>query len=302
MRTLKKAIQYQSRSELFTLWYITDTHIGAGACDERLMRRDIEAIKNDPHARWIHGGDMIDCIARKGDFRYQESTLAKWLRGKDDVIGYQRDYFLDLFAPIADKCLAMVEGNHERAALKWYDRNIYWELVAGLAAHAKCDPANLALGVQGFVCLNFQRLIPDNKYSGTSLTLYCHHGYGGGRLPGGDALTLKRVLDDFECDIALLGHRHTGHILSKTMTAAHAPQAKIVRRYAAFVPSYLNAWVEPGKDGRLVDTYNEHIGLPPRSLGATPIVIKPDICAFSIITRSSPDMPLTGLTLAPDAV
>jgi hypothetical protein len=279
LRTFYRNLISESRSQTWRLYYLTDLHIGARACDEGLLRKQIQQIADDPFARWIGGGDYIDCIARKGDKRYRESTLAPWLWGRDDAIGTQRDYMVAMLEPIIDKCLGLGCGNHEFAARNYIDRDIYGEIVAWLAQKQGVDPWELKLGVQGFVCIRFKRAYSNGDMGGTqTFRVYCHHGYGGGRLPGGDALALARVLGDYECDLALMGHRHKQQILPKQIvapSATHGGVARMQTRMALFCGHWLNEYIIPAKDGAL-DTYAEEIGLPPAPTGTPEITIKPD--------------------------
>lgn len=287
MQIITRQLQYDNPDTLFTLYHLTDMHIGAAACDEKLLRQDIQRVADDPNAYWIGGGDYIDAIARKGDKRYMEDTLAPWLRGKNDVIGYQIDYVTDLLAPIAHKCLALVKGNHEAAAEKYADRAVYAEIVRRLAAVAKVEPKTLALGVHGFVNLSFRYVAPNSEGRGWAMKIYTHHGYGGGSLPGGHALALGRVLGDVDCDLALLGHRHVGQHIQKVTTRSLQKSIVQVQRMGVFVPSYLGAHVTPSTDWRPVDTYAEEHGLRPTPLGTTPIVIQPYERSFHLIVSSN---------------
>lgn len=285
MRTLTHTLYYPGREQTFRLYYLTDWHIGARACAEDLLQQDVEAIKNDPFAYWIGGGDYIEAIPRKGDKRYIESTLAKWLRGKDDVVGQQRDRALEYIKPIASKCLGLVSGNHERACLKYADRDIYSEFCTLLGLVVNKPPTDFMLGVQGFLNLRFRRGT-EKDYGGTwSMNVYCHHGFGGGRMPGGHALTLGRVLGDYDCDVAFLGHRHVRQFLDKTITL---PRNRTRLKMAMFVPSYLNAYIIPSSEDKLVDTYAEEFGLPPQHIGTVPIVIKPDVHRMDAIMSNIP--------------
>jgi hypothetical protein len=289
VQTLVRQIPYASRNDTFRLWHLTDQHIGARACAEKLLKRHIAQIADDEHAFWIGGGDLIDCIARKGDKRYDEETLATWLHGKNDVIGEQRDYALDLLKPIASKCLGIVEGNHERAALSYYDRNIYKDIVKNLAQESGRQPHELALGVQGFILLRFRRGQHDDWHkngSGWTLTIYTHHGAGGGALPGGHALTLGRILGRYDCDLALLGHRHVEVAISQTTIAPTAKGVRKRQRVGMFVASYLDSVIDSGKTHLPIDMYAELKMLPPQSLGASPILIDPDERQFHVVLSS----------------
>lgn len=131
MKTINHILEYESRSQFYKLFHITDTHIGAAATDEALLKRDIKRIYDDPNACWGHGGDILDCISRT-DKRYRENSIAPWLHGLNDIVQHQLEYALDLFRPIAHKCLYIVSGNHESHMLK-QDRDVYRIFVREMA-------------------------------------------------------------------------------------------------------------------------------------------------------------------------
>lgn len=288
MRTLNVIETYRGRGTHFNLYPLADLHVGAAACDERLLCKTVQAIENDPNARWIGLGDNIDAIARKGDRRYQEATLAKWLHGKDDVIGQQRDRVCEILKPIAGKCWGLINGNHEHAALQWYDRNIYWEIVTKIADYANKAPTELALTTQGFVCVRFRRKAGKSG-SSTKLVIYAFHGAGGGRLAGGHALTLERVLGDYQCNLALLGHRHVIQYVRKEITEPKGDGAVVKTRTGLFCGSFLGAYIKPSGNGSLTDTYAERLGLPPKQTGCPRVVIKPDVMKLDVVLSSSMD-------------
>ena len=286
MKTLNIDETYRGRGTHYTLYPLADLHVGAAACDERLLRKTIIEIENDENARWIGLGDYIDAIARKGDKRYQEATLAKWLQGKDDVIGQQRDRVCEMLKPIASKCWGLINGNHEHAALQWLDRNVYWEIVTKVADDAGKPPTELALTTQGFCVVKFRR--KSGKSGSTStMVIYSFHGAGGGRLPGGHALALERVLGDYQCDLALLGHRHVTQYVRKEITMPKDNGAVTKTRTGLFCGSYLGAYIKPSNDSSLVDTYAERLGLPPKQTGSPRIVIKPDVMRMDVVLSNS---------------
>lgn len=276
-------IAYRSRADTFKLWHITDPHIGAAACHEDRLSADIRRIADDPKAYWIGGGDYIDAICHVGDKRYDPAALAPWALGESDVMGAQIDRTVEMFKPIAHKCLGLISGNHESAALKYYSRNVYWEIVKGLARQIKKRPEDLALGVQGFVVLHFRRYSKNSSGNGWPLTIYAHHGYGGGRMPGGHALTLGRVLANYECDIALLGHRHVEMHVIHPVVMVRGGTIHTQHRMAIFTASYLGNKIERAS-GAPVDSYAEQFGLPPLKIGASPLLIDPDARAYHYVS------------------
>lgn len=276
MRTLQHDIYHSDFGQKFRLYHITDLHLGAKACDEKLLQRDIATIEKDPHAYWILGGDTVDGICELGDKRFRPALLAKWVlrgieKGNDSILDIQAQRAITLLSPIAHKCVGIVNGNHELAALKYYRYDLYWQIVLGLANAAGVNPNRLALGIQGFVLLNFRYGEPGNVVRSWQFKIALHHGHGGGRLPGGHALALGRMLGDFDCDMVLMGHRHTQVYVSKVIVTPFGNRTRI----GMFTPSYLHASVIPSTDERPLDTYVDEKGLPPQVLGTVPIVITP---------------------------
>lgn len=274
MRTLNHALTYSSPSDLFSVWFLTDWHLGAKGCNEKLLKQHIKRIAEDDCAYWIGGGDYIDAVSHVGDKRYKPETIAKWVFGHTNVVGKQRDYFLDMTAPIASKCLGMAAGNHEWESDRHYGGSVYWDMVKGVAERKGVHPTMLALGAQGFVRKTFQ-LTGVNRTKSWTMTTFIHHGFGGGRLAGGDALALQRMLNNYECDLLFAGHRHTYLSLSRHAPFAGGKTAKVRESWGVFMPGYLEPFIESAEDGMPVDTYPEEKGLPPKGTGAFPIEINP---------------------------
>lgn len=282
MRTLKHYLYYPSRSNNFTLWHLTDLHIGHAACDERQLQADIDAIASDPYAYWGGGGDYIDAISRKGDKRYAESSFAPWLHGKPDPIGKQVERVVGMLSPIAHKCLYLVTGNHEDAVLQYADRDVYREIVKGICNASKTNGVHremreLAVGWEGFIQLVFRRGEVGN-YGGTrTVTLYTHHGSGGGRKQGGHALRLEETLLTYECDLALVGHRHIRQIVNVRTVRPSGKGVEFHERVGVFGGSYLGAYIDEDSDGMPIGNYPQYKQLQPTTVGVVPVIIKPDI-------------------------
>jgi hypothetical protein len=280
MRTLTHTIDLPSDADFVNLVYLTDTHLGAKACDEKLLQADIDAIKNTPNTVVLLGGDYIDAIARIGDKRYDTRTIADWLLPEHDVIGAQAAKFLEMIHPISHNCIGMVNGNHEHAAYRYYGYDVFGQMVRSVAQFSDRKQSDIEIGYQGFVVLKFRR----NGKIVWKLSIYCSHGYGNSRLHGGSALTLGRAMGDFESDLVLMGHRHT-RIYAENVVTAPKSNGHVVQRLrqGLFVPSYLNAFVQVSSKATPIDTYAEFFGLPPKHLGAVPIRITPDERQVSIM-------------------
>lgn len=271
MKTIRRSIDYSSTHDRIRLWHLTDWHVGAAAFNEKLFRQHVKEIADDPFAFWIGGGDYIDGICHVGDKRYKPETLARWVLGHTDVMTVQADYAVSLIRPIAHKCWGLVEGNHEWTSRNHYSRDIYAYIVREVAHLANCQPGELALGAGGFIVPSFTRVTGNNRANQWRMRVFAHHGYGGGRLPGGHALTLGRALGDYEADLILMGHRHVMAVVPKVIQRYNGT----FTRFGIFMPSYLNSTLPPRDDGMPIDTYPELMGLPATPVGAFPIEIAP---------------------------
>lgn len=258
--------------DVFTLYHITDTHLGSALCDERLLKNDLKAIQDDGNALWGHGGDICEFINR-GDPRHRESSMASWLHGKDDIAKVQMDEAVKMFSPISDKCLWLCKGNHEDFILDRYERDVYASMVDAITAPGR----RVRLGIQGFVVLLW---IQSGK-TRWKTTIYTHHGHGGGLLPGGDALSLGRLPTWFNFDIAFVGHRHRKHWLPNTITEPNHRGTSVVTReqYMIMSGSYMNSF-DPNGD---VESYAELRGLPPKALGCIKVKFYPSSQRFELV-------------------
>ena len=267
MRLLTKTMIHPSRTDSYLLYPLADLHLGARACDEDLLDTYVCQIRDTPHALWVGLGDLIDAILRKGDRRHFESLYSSDLWGKDDIIQHQIDRLMEHLRPIADKCLGLVCGNHEKAVLRHYDNNAYEKIVRDIAAAGGHDQNDLRLGTSGILTLKFKRGKPtDASHPTQTFTVYCHHGYGGGRLKGGKALNLERKMLHVQTDVVLMGHVHDLLFTPKTLILA---DGTLRHCFGAFLPSFLRSY-ELGHD-----SYAEDAGYFPSVVGTFPIEFVP---------------------------
>ena len=208
MKVIRRKWHGLDRSSTFRLYPVGDVHLGNAACDEKLFRSVVQRIAEDDNALWIGLGDYADFI-NMSDPRFSTEALASWVRMSHlgDLARAQSERFLNIVQPIASKCLGLVEGNHERAIAKHYERNIYSEIVSGIKERGGFDAdMPLAFGYSGWLMLHFYRSQKDAQ--GTLLRVFLHHGFVGGRLGGAKALAMQRALWSTDCDLIIWGHSH----------------------------------------------------------------------------------------------
>jgi hypothetical protein len=191
-----------------------------------------------------------------------------------DLARAQRDRFLSIVKPIAPKCLALLEGNHETAIARHYERSIYSEIVTGVREAAGWpDTSKLALGYTGWLRLVFRRTKDDaDRRGGTSrLNIKLHHGHGGGKLAGGKALNLERMLWTNDADLILVGHTHiTGWQQAAVEELDGNGHVRHRTRYGVHCGTFLRS---TNPDG--APTYNEIAGYLPLTVGGVEIVLRP---------------------------
>lgn len=201
-RCIIHEIPYNSSTERFRIYVLSDVHLGNVHCNEKLLRAAIHNIETDERAYWLSLGDLCDNIAI-GDTRYDVGEIAEWLHGVHDIVGEQRDKLALMLQPIGNKCLGLIEGNHEITIYRDGHRDTYKELAAAIGA------SKMLLGPEGFVRLKFKRYSDDGSRHGTdTFTMYLTHGYSGGRTKSSKAGSLAYISSTVLADVVLVGHSH----------------------------------------------------------------------------------------------
>jgi hypothetical protein len=215
-------------------------------------------------AYWIGGGDYARFINRK-DRRHRESELAKWLHGKDDIVGLQEKTFIERIVDIREKCLGLAKGNHEDDILTWSERDVYSGIVNSIAMPDR----HVRLDVGGFIVIYWR----TNGKTRWRMTIFVHHGSGGGLLEGGHALTLGRLPKWYSFDIALLGHRHVKQWVPNVVTAPNATATGFIKRqqHMLFGGTYLDSVCNERQE----ESYAERRMLPPKGVGVVKLRIRP---------------------------
>jgi hypothetical protein len=187
--------------------------MGAANCAEDKLDRLVKRIAADPNAYWFGGGDMCDAVILTDVKRFDPSILPDWLlkgrkpedvrRNLTDMLDAQKRRLFKYLAPIKDRCLGLVEGNHEYTIMKYHNRNFLNEMCKYFGVVNLTDCA--------FVRFKFRRRIGNVRTSPPSATIraFICHGHGGGRTSGAEPNILYRLSADKECEIIMKGHSHS---------------------------------------------------------------------------------------------
>jgi hypothetical protein len=210
MKLIDKLIEGHGRADEFSIHPLGDVHCGAKNCAEKALNKEVKKIYQDPNAYWFSGGDLLEAIAPH-DKRFDFSILPKWMLENDaedtaealnDIIRQQKQRICAILQPIKNKCLGLLEGNHEYAIRKNSNRNIHKEICEELECVNLTDETMMRL--------RFRRL----KGYVVVVVVYARHGYGSGRTDGAEPLKLGRMLAEWEdADICFSGNTHTFHIM-----------------------------------------------------------------------------------------
>lgn len=203
---------------LFRLHHLTDTHLGAPDFDETRFRARVQAIADDPQARWTFGGDCGDLI-KHNDRRYSPTELEMRYRMATDVRLATEEHALELFRPITGKCWGWCDGNHERKFDEVFGGKFGLEVCTQLGIQDRW------VGYRGFVNVACR----PTKTQKVALLIDLQHGWQVGRLKGAFLVQAERELGMTSADVVLRGHNHqpNGHVF---VTLAVDQQVKGVMR------------------------------------------------------------------------
>ena len=178
-----------------------DMHVGGLGCDEGHIKKYVEYIRRTG-AYWWGMGDYIEAI-NYSDPRFDPTSVADWMDIADmrNLPKIQAQRFLDLMAPIANRCLFVLHGNHEESVAKHSHFDVGQHIADSLLVPY--------LGYSGFVDLIFNyKPAGTKKGPSTSRRLFVHHGWGGGRMAGGKVNKVQGFLNGFDADDYFMGHVH----------------------------------------------------------------------------------------------
>jgi hypothetical protein len=251
-----------NRSHIISIHPIGDIHAGAIQCDEDGIRDKINEIKNDPNALIIGMGDYADCITLN-DKRFETHGLAKWV-AQDNIVESQRVWIKNLFEPVKDKIICLLEGNHESTIHRFHQDDILRNI---------CKDLDVPYGsYQAFIVLKCHRINSLEKHD---IVIHAWHGAGSAQTEGARLMRLMRLVNDIETSIYLMGHLHT--------IASYTPDRLIVRNgrirseklIAVITGAWLKGYAQPHKGEHFNPSYIERQGYKPSRIGCPVIKIRP---------------------------
>jgi hypothetical protein len=197
-------IKVKSRFDPVTIWFVGDCHVGAAGFARDKLENTVQRIVDNPNAYWIGMGDYCDFISFR-DPRFDPSQIDPSYRVADlkRLAEVQLEDFTSIAEPIREKCIGIIEGNHEEKWQQFYHNNptFLLQIWAGGQCKALSYSAITTISVQDPTSAR------DNK-ARYEFDLYTHHGYGGARTDGADLTKVMNLVASVDADIYAMGHGH----------------------------------------------------------------------------------------------
>lgn len=273
MEVITKIIEYK-KPDKFYFYPFGDSHFGAVHCDEDLIDSNfVSLVKNEKNALWLGMGDYADLVVPNDFKRWDGKVLAPWMKGhEDNIANTQLDRVDEVLSPVWNKCVGLIEGNHEDYIRKYNNVNFMAELLK--RANDKKEPPWDKVpygGVSCFVRLIFRRSEQGSNESHEYI-IHARHGEGHARTSGARALAVLRLSQSFtNAHITLMGHLHG-------QESPDIPQRIICKggKIKAFetIATMTGAWLKAYMQD-VPPSYVERWGSPPSTLGCPRIVIEP---------------------------
>ena len=288
MKLMEYSFESKTRAYDFFLYPIGDIHVGAVNCAEDKLQRLVKLIASKKNAYWIGGGDMLDAVIFNDSKRFDPSVLPDWMlenqsgervrKNLEDMLDAQMKRFYQLMAPIKDRCLGLIEGNHEYSMMKHHNRNLMAEMSKHFNAPDLTDCA--------FLRFRFKRGLHTSTVRG-----FITHGHGGGRTSGAEPNILYRLAADKEVDFVFKGHSHAYCIhapipvLSIPSSGAMPTDPTVYDKFAANWGSFLLTY----KSGP--STYASRANYPVRPMYTVECHIRPHVSQRIKLDHTKQDRP-----------
>jgi len=242
----------------WTIYPLGDIHLGNVGFDKLALRKTVQEIQKRENIVWIGMGDYGEFISHL-DPRFDPENVDRKTKVQQlqFFAQHQVDEIEKELAPIANKCVGIKRGNHEKVIS---DRFLYDP------AHDLAKRFNTKyLGYESMTRFYVSGKDGRKRYS---VVAYAHHGFGGGKKPGSHANNLLDLAAYYEADLYITGHVHRLQSIKSTKLIINT-SGKLLSRDVAFVNS--GTYLRMKQEG--MEGYEVKKGLPPTVIGSPHINI-----------------------------
>jgi hypothetical protein len=237
LRTVTEPFSF---GQVFELIPLGDSHLGSANCDIKALRKWVKRVEDNPDARWVGMGDLVESIA-PDDPRWNPKDVdpAISLDDQAEIAIWYADKILEIFGSIMDKCWSLNDGNHEDKFNAKYHCNLYKSV---------CRQAGIPLGENQLYqeWASGTRIVFEDKHQHRrSLKIYQQHGWQSGRK---DGAKINGLDDLIAChtgyDIYLVAHSHSRLLKTKASLTANNTfdDLEVPEVYAAHTASFLRTY------------------------------------------------------------
>ena len=186
------------------IWPVFDVHLGAAEHNAEAWDKFCKMILSRENAYIVAGGDLINNCTRSSISSIWDETMTPSM---------QKKRMVEMLAPLRERILCSVGGNHERRSEKDADYDPAYDIMCKLNLETVYRK-NIA-----FVRIKMGDYAGAGQKNPTYM-LTVTHGAGGGMLTGSAVNRAERFAYALDgCDILIVGHTHKPFV---------TPPAKIV--------------------------------------------------------------------------
>lgn len=208
---------------------ISDVHLGAREHMQKQWEQFCQEVLDRPNTFITLGGDLINNATRNSVSNIFEETMRPC---------EQKKIMAKMLAPLRDRILCVVSGNHERRSQKDADDDPTYDIVC------KLDLEHLYRENMAFVKVQMGNVKGDRKHNPTYI-LVVTHGAGGGIYTGGAVNRNERfgyTIDGADC--LIVGHTHKPFVTQPSKIFVDTHNNKISFKPFKVVSS--TAWLDFG--------------------------------------------------------
>lgn len=282
-----RIVTYGKQDSEFSIYDIADVHWLNRGCHKAALYRDIEKIRKDPYSLWVEGGDYADWIF-PGDKRFDWEAIDSDLRAVDmsHFAAIVAKGVVNLFNPIASKCLGFCMGNHD---IKYLSKaslmNIHEEICGALGVTNMRYSGWFDIyfchqpGTKGVTVRTSDT--PPKSFT-ARLRVFVHHGAGAANTAGGKINRLKALVDMVDADLVCMGHVHEQMAKAFLRLSPNADCSEIGQKVTMgmITGSYLRTYASD------FTGYGEAKAYAPATIGATRARYRPGDLSLTVENRA----------------
>ena len=172
---------------------ISDSHIGDPYANEQALMKQIRYVEETPNCYAIINGDIMN----NGIKSSKSDTYTEVLSPMEQIVKA-----VLILKPIANKVLAITQGNHERRTARESGIDLMRLIAMELGIDDKYSDA------MAYIFIRFGEQSGHNHHKKVPYTILVTHGNGGGKTVGAKANRLADLVSIADADIYLYGHTH----------------------------------------------------------------------------------------------